>query len=128
MTPPTGSVTVAQVKVFGSVPTEKAVGYPASMLRAMACGLTRPFHNLLRAQGAMYRDVSGLEWHEGGASGVIRGKEVPEETFTPDTIITGENVEDYLPHGEELSNWQMGGEIGDVSDYMKEFVKMGEAL
>ena len=73
---PTGSVTVAQVKVFGSVPTEKAVGYTASMLRAMACGLTRPFHNLLRAQGAMYRDVSGLEWHEGGASGVIRGKEV----------------------------------------------------
>ena len=73
---PTGSVTVAQVKVFGSVPTEKAVGYTASMLRAMACGLPRPFHNLLRAQGAMYRDVSGLEWHEGGASGVIRGKEV----------------------------------------------------
>ena len=59
---------------------------------------------------------------------LIRGKEVPEETFTPDTIITGENVEEYLPHGEELSNWQMGSEIGDVSDYMKEFVKKGEAL
>ncbi len=73
---PTGSVTVAQVKVFGSAATEKVVGYTASMTRAMACGLTRPFHNLLRSQGAMYRDVSGLEWHEGGASGVIRGKEV----------------------------------------------------
>ena len=73
---PTGSVTVAQVKVFGSAATEKVVGYTASMLRAMDCGLTRTFHDLLRAQGALYRDVAGLEWHEGGASGVIRGREV----------------------------------------------------
>ena len=73
---PTGSVTVAQVKVFGSAATEKVVGYTASMTRAMACGLTRTFHDLLRTQGAMYREVSGLEWHEGGASGLIRGKEV----------------------------------------------------
>ena len=73
---PTGSVTVAQVKVFGSAATEKVVGYTASMLRAMDCGLTRTFHDLLRTQGALYRDVAGLEWHEGGASGVIRGREV----------------------------------------------------
>lgn len=73
---PVGSVTVAQVKVFGSTATEKVVGYTASMTRAMACGLTRTFHDLLRTQGAMYRDVSDLEWHEGGASGIIRGKEV----------------------------------------------------
>ena len=73
---PTGSVTVAQVKVFGSASTEKVVGYTASMLRAMDCGLTRTFHDLLRAQGALYRDVADLEWHEGGASGVIRGREV----------------------------------------------------
>ena len=73
---PTGSVTVAQVKVFGSISTEKVVGYTASMLRAMDCGLTRAFHDLLRTQGALYRDVADLEWHEGGASGVIRGREV----------------------------------------------------
>ena len=73
---PTGSVTVGQVKVFGSVATEKVVGYTASMLRAMDCGLTRTFHDLLRTQGALYREVAGLEWHEGGASGVIRGREV----------------------------------------------------
>ena len=73
---PTGSVTVAQVKVFGSAATEKVVGYTASMLRAMDCGLTRTFHDLLRTQGALYRDVADLEWHEGGASGVIRGREV----------------------------------------------------
>ena len=73
---PTGMVTVAQVKVFGSASTEKVVGYTASMLRAMDCGLTRTFHDLLRTQGALYRDVADLEWHEGGASGVIRGREV----------------------------------------------------
>lgn len=73
---PTGSVAVAQVKVFGSAATEKVVGYTASMLRAMDCGTTRTFHDLLRTQGSMYREVSDLEWHEGGASGVIRNKEV----------------------------------------------------
>ena len=73
---PTGSVTVAQVKVFGGAATEKVVGYTATMLRVMDCGLTRPFHDLLRTHGALYREVSGLEWHEGGASGIIRGQEV----------------------------------------------------
>lgn len=73
---PTGSVNVAQVKVFGGAATEKVVGYTATMLRLMDCGLTRPFHDLLRAHGALYREVSGLEWHEGGAVGVIRNQEV----------------------------------------------------
>jgi len=69
-------VTVAQVKVFGGAATEKVVGYTATMLRVMDCGLTRPFHDLLRTHGALYREVSGVEWHEGGASGVIRNQEV----------------------------------------------------
>lgn len=73
---PTGSVSVAQVKVFGGAATEKVVGYTATMLRVMDCGLTRPFHDLLRTHGALYREVSGLEWHEGGASGIIRNQEV----------------------------------------------------
>lgn len=73
---PTGSVSVAQVKVFGGAATEKVVGYTATMLRVMDCGLTRPFHDLLRTHGALYREVSGLEWHEGGASGIIRSQEV----------------------------------------------------
>lgn len=73
---PTGSVYVAQVKVFGGAATEKVVGYTATMLRVMDCGLTRPFHDLLRTHGALYREVSGMEWHEGGASGIIRNQEV----------------------------------------------------
>jgi len=73
---PPGSVAVAQVKVFGGAATEKVVGYTATMLRVMDCGLTRSFHDLLRTHGALYREVSGVEWHEGGASGVIRNQEV----------------------------------------------------
>ena len=73
---PTGSVSVSQVNVFGGAATEKVVAYTATLLRALDCGLTRPFHDLLRAQGAIYREVSGLVAHEGGVSGIIRNQEV----------------------------------------------------
>lgn len=73
---PTGSVSVTQVNVFGGVSTEKVVAYTATLLRVMDCGLTRPFHDLLRAQGAIYREVSSIRYHEGGISGVIRNQEV----------------------------------------------------
>ena len=59
---------------------------------------------------------------------LIQGKEVPETTTAPDTIITGENVDEYLPHGEELSKWQMGSPIDEVSDYMRGFVEKGQAM
>ncbi len=73
---PTGAVQVSQVNVFGGVATEKVVAYTATLLRALNCGLTRPFHDLLRAQGAIYREVSGVVTHEGGVSGIIRNQEV----------------------------------------------------
>ncbi len=109
---PTGSVSVAQVKVFGSAATEKVVGYTASMLRAMDCGLTRTFHNLLRAQGAMYREVSGLEWHEGGASGVIRNKEVLVGTAAYMHLM-----EVALPAGHNIKNaifCAIGGQLAGM--------------
>ena len=56
---------------------------------------------------------------------LINGKEVPETTMTPDTIITSENVADYLPHGEELSQWKMGSALNSVSDYMTNFLQKG---
>ena len=73
---PPGSVQVAQVRVFGGISTEKVVAYTATLLRVFQCGLTRPFHDLLRAQGAIYREVSDLRPCEGGLSGVIRNQEV----------------------------------------------------
>lgn len=73
---PPGSVKVTQVKVFGGIATEKAVAYTATLMRVLNCGLTRPFHDLLRTQGAFYREVSGVRPHEGGMSGIIRNQEV----------------------------------------------------
>lgn len=49
-------------------------------------------------------------------------------TFTPDTIITSENIDEYLPHGEELAEWTMGTEVESVSDYMWEFIDKGNEL
>ncbi len=59
---------------------------------------------------------------------LILGNEVPELTYTPDTIITKANVDEFLPHGEEVDNWSMGSEINEVSDYMWDFVDMGQSL
>lgn len=73
---PPGTVKVTQVKVFGGASTEKAVAYTATLMRVLNCGLTRPFHDLLRTQGAFYREVSGVRPHEGGMSGIIRNQEV----------------------------------------------------
>lgn len=62
------------------------------------------------------------------AYALIKGEEVPELTNTPDTIITSENIDDYLPHGEEVDNWTMGDPIETVSDYMRSFLELGEGL
>ncbi len=56
---------------------------------------------------------------------LIQGKEVPEETLTVGTVITADNVSDYIPHGKELAAWDMGSPIGEVSDYMKAFLDSG---
>lgn len=73
---PTGAVRVSGVRVFGDFSNEKVVAYTASLLRVLDCGLTRPFHDLLRSQGAFYREVSGVRYHEGGVTGIIRNQEV----------------------------------------------------
>lgn len=73
---PTGSVRVSGVRVFGDFPNEKVVAYTATLLRVLDCGLTRPFHDLLRSQGAFYREASGVRYHEGGVTGIIRNQEV----------------------------------------------------
>ena len=73
---PTGAVQITNVRLYGDVSDEKAVAYTASLLRALDCGLTRPFHDLLRSHGAFYREVSGFRCHEGGVTGIIRNHEV----------------------------------------------------
>ncbi|MCD8134363.1 MAG: sugar ABC transporter substrate-binding protein [Clostridiales bacterium] len=49
-------------------------------------------------------------------------------TFTPDTIVTSENIDEYLPHGEELAEWTMGTDVESVSDYMWELIDKGNEL
>lgn len=59
---------------------------------------------------------------------IINGGTPEELIYTPYTIISADNIDDYLEHGEELSQWTMGTEIQSVSDYMRNFVEMGEGL
>ncbi len=96
---PPGSVQLAQFRVFGDVATEKVVAYTATMMRVHRCGLTRPFHDLLRAQGAFYREVSGIVAHEGGLSGIIRNQEVLVGTAAFMHIMEVE-----LPQGLNIKN------------------------
>ena len=120
---PPGSVTVEQVKVFGGAATEKVVAYTATMLRLMDCGLTRPFHDLLRTQGAMYREVSDLEWHEGGASGIIRGREVLVGTAAYMHLM-----EVALPPGHNIKNAVFCAIDGQLSGMFLLKYAMGEAV
>ena len=60
--------------------------------------------------------------------GIVQNDDGTYTTITPDTIITAENVDEYLPHGEELDQWSMGSPIETVSDYMRTFIENGMAL
>lgn len=75
---PPGSVTLNGIKVYGDWATERVVGYTATLIRASGCGLEKLFHNLLRSQGAIYRQLDGPpDFHEaGGLSAFIRGDQV----------------------------------------------------
>lgn len=73
---PPGAVQVSGVRVFGDFSNEKVVAYSATLLRLLGGGLAKPFHDLLRSQGAFYREASGVRFHEGGVTGIIRNQEV----------------------------------------------------
>ncbi len=73
---PTGAVQIVSTRIYGDVSDEKVIAYTASLLRLLDCGLTRPFHDLLRTNNAIYRDVTGFRCHEGGVTGIIRNHEV----------------------------------------------------
>lgn len=74
---PPGSVSVSGIKVFGSWPAERVVGYTATLIHASGCGLDQMFHALLRSQGAVYRKAEEFACYEGGGmSAVIRSDRV----------------------------------------------------
>lgn len=74
---PPGSVTPTGVKVFGDHRPERVVSYAATLIHAAGGGLDKPFRDLLRAEGGVYRTIERFGFHEsGGLSATIRGQEV----------------------------------------------------
>ena len=68
------------------------------------------------ADGEMYAtayDWSYLQgyWAVFNAIEMLEGEQAAEFTYSPDTLITAENVNSYLPHGEELADWTIGDTI-----------------
>lgn len=74
---PPGYVELNGIKVFGDWSIERVVGYTATLIRDSGSGLTKLFHDLLRAQGSIFRKAEHLCCHEGGGlSATIRGDQV----------------------------------------------------
>ena len=74
---PPGYVELNGIKVFGDWSIEKVVGCTATLIRDSCSGLTKLFHDLLRAQGAIFRRADDLCCYEGGGlSANIRGEQV----------------------------------------------------
>lgn len=73
---PTGSVTMNGLKMCGELSIETAASYTATLIRETGSGMEKPFSDLLRTQGTIYRKVTGVMFHEGGVSGVIGGRQV----------------------------------------------------
>ena len=74
---PPGYVELSDIKIYGDYSTERVISYTATLIRDSGSGLTRLFHDLLRAQGGLFRTAEGLRCHEGGGlSAQIRGDQV----------------------------------------------------
>lgn len=74
---PPGAVSLNGIKVFGDWSTERVIGYTATLIHASGSGLDKLFHDLLRTQGAIYRQAERLCCYEGGGlSASIRGDQV----------------------------------------------------
>lgn len=73
---PPGSVTLNGLKLCGELSIETAASYTATLIRETGSGMEKPFSDLLRTQGTIYRKVTRVMFHEGGVSGVIGGRQV----------------------------------------------------
>lgn len=54
------------IKVFGDYSIERVLSYTATLIRDSGSGLTKLFHDLLRAQGGLFRQADHLCCYEGG--------------------------------------------------------------
>ena len=74
---PTGHVTMNGYKVMPGFSGERVLAYTATLIRDAGSGLTKPFHDQLRAVGGRFRTADRLWFYEGGGmSANIRGQRV----------------------------------------------------
>lgn len=73
---PPGSVTLNGIKIIGDISLETAASYAATLVRETGSGMEKPFSDMLRSQGGLYRKVSQVVIHEGGVTGTIAGQAV----------------------------------------------------
>lgn len=74
---PPGYVSLNGFKVLGDFSRERVVSCTATLIRDSGSGLERPFYDLLRTQGGLYRHAEGLCCYEGGGlSAHIRGEQI----------------------------------------------------
>ena len=63
---PPGYVEFNGIKVFGDYSIERVLSYTATLIRDSGSGLTKLFHDLLRAQGGLFRQADHLHFVLGG--------------------------------------------------------------
>lgn len=73
---PPGCIQVPHFELYGNAKKEQAVSYAATLLKAANCDLTQPFYKLLQSTGALYREATGVRFHEGGITGIIHNHDI----------------------------------------------------
>lgn len=73
---PTGTIKLNGIKIYGDFSTEKVVSYTATLIQAAHNGLEKPFSDLMKSQNGRYRPVTGVRFHEGGITAIIRNQEI----------------------------------------------------
>ncbi|MEG2421273.1 MAG: hypothetical protein RSB55_06955 [Oscillospiraceae bacterium] len=96
---PPGAVKMNGVKVFEPWTLPEITSYAATLIRASASGLEKPFHDLLHSQGGVFRRCNGLLCHEGGLTAGVDGRQIIVGTAAFLTLMKIE-----LPQGLSVKN------------------------
>lgn len=74
---PPGAVKLNGIKMIGDILSlETAVSYVATLVRETGSGMEKPFSDMMRSQGGMFRQAHQVICHEGGVTGIIGGENV----------------------------------------------------
>lgn len=74
---PPGAVKLNGIKLIGDVLSlETAVSYVATLVKETGSGMEKPFSDMMRSQGGLYRKAYQVVCHEGGVTGIISGEQV----------------------------------------------------